>query len=135
MVHRDLNARLESLLESKNLKINLKRQVEKISQEFEEKYEKLQRNNNEECDNHMQRTIFYDLDNINPVYCGLGCQLHGFSAAFVCSSENHRKLEIINFQRSQYENYLEAFKTRCKHEDKSETQKILKHTSIKYYLL
>jgi hypothetical protein len=108
----------------------LKRQVIKISQELEEKFEKLQRNI--ECDNQRQRTIFYDLGNINPVYCGLGCQLHGISAAFVCSSENHRKLEIINFQRSQYDIYLEPFKTRCQHEN---TNKIQQIASIEYYYL
>ena len=81
-----------------------------------------------ECNNgdleKRKRKLVYDLGNINPVYCGLGCQLHGISAAFLCSSENHRQFSIINFPRKHYESYFNAFKFKCsQHENRTKTSK------------
>jgi len=108
----DLIAKLELVIESENIKNHLKSQVFKMSKELQGKFEHLQQARNKDCDE-TQRMIVYDLGNINPVYCGLGCQLHGISAAFLCASENNRQFSIINYPRNQYENYFDAFNITC----------------------
>ncbi len=103
-------AQLEIILESDNLKTTLKSKASRVAQELEATFEQQLAPVDDKCDAQTQQKILYDLGNINAVYCGLGCQLHGMSAAFLCAVEQRRPLSIINFQLTQYENYFEAIK-------------------------
>ena len=78
-----------------------------ISKTFQKKLRIL----NENCKN--SKILFYDLGDINAVYCGLGCQLHGISASLMCAVENDMKLLVINYPQSQYENYFKFFSKNC----------------------
>ena len=109
-------SKLEILLESSTLRNHLEIQVSKVSKKLQLKFEHLQNGSIEtDCDDE-KREFIYDLDNVNAVGCGLGCQLHGISAAFVCAFENNRKLSLTNYQRSQYDKYFNAFKSKCERE-------------------
>jgi len=88
-----------------------------------------------DCDDEIgseKREFFYDLDNVNAVGCGLGCQLHGISAAFVCAFESNRKLSLINYQRNQYDKYFNAFKSKCERENKIDFKKIPSKTEFRF---
>ena len=120
-------SKLETILESKTIRVHLKNQINNVSEELQEKFYKLQAESNEDCNydvDNETRKIFYDLDNVNSVSCGLGCQLHGISAAFVCAFENNRKLNIINYQRNQYAQYFNSFKSKCKLEHQFNASRI-----------
>ena len=107
------------MIESKIIRNHLENQVSGVSAELQNKFKQLENDSSENCDDvNGIREIFYDLDNVNSVSCGLGCQLHGISAAFVCAFESNRKLFIINYEQNQYEKFFNAFKSKCKHEDK-----------------
>ena len=114
----------------------MKNQVVKISEEFQEKFNNLQRDTIEDCrDYDGKREILYDLDNVNSVSCGLGCQLHGISAAFVCAFENNRKLNIINYQQNQYAKYFNAFGSNCMPENERNISRISSKQKKMYFLL
>ena len=85
---------------------------------------------NENCKN--SKILYYDLGDINPVYCGLGCQLHGISAGLMCAVENDMKLLVINYPQSQYENYFKFFSKNC---NQAEAKSNGKTTSILFFHL
>jgi hypothetical protein len=98
-----------------------------VSKKLQLKFEHLQNGSIEtDCDeiSSDKREFLYDLDNVNAVGCGLGCQLHGISAAFICAFENNRKLSLINYQRNQYDKYFNAFKSKCERGKKIDFKKI-----------
>jgi hypothetical protein len=117
---RDFISKLEILLESENLKGHLKTQVVNVSKKLEEKFRKVQGTKLNCIRDGKNEILIYDLDNINPIYCGLGCHLHGISAAFICAIEYNKQLVLINFQ-NQFEKYFDPFKISCKYEKKNGT--------------
>ena len=113
------------ILESKIIRLHLVSQVAKKSKDLQEKFEHLQQYSIENCSEiDEKKKILYDLDNVNSVSCGLGCQLHGISAAFLCALESNLTLSIINYQRIQYEQYFNSFKSICKYENELNVSKI-----------
>ena len=95
------------MLDAEHFKKYFTNLVLEFSNELQDKIHSLQEN----CKN--QQILYYDLDNMNPMYCGLGCQLHGISASLLCAIENNLQFAVINYQQNQYEDYLLPFWTMC----------------------
>ena len=80
-----------------------------MSHKIDEKLELSQKVN--DCE--RKTFLVCDLENQNHVYCGLGCQLHGFSSGLLCATEHRRHYTVINYLSDQYENYFGFFKQTC----------------------
>jgi hypothetical protein len=92
---------LESILELKSVKDLIDKSIESVSNKIDEKLKFSQQESN--CDQN--------------VYCGLGCQLHGFSSGLLCATEKTRHFSVINYFDDQYENYFGFFKLVCNIDD------------------
>ena len=57
--------------------------------------------------------LVYDLGNLSHFYCGLGCQLHGFSSGLLCGIENDRQYVIVNYFMDQYQLFFKFFNSWC----------------------
>ena len=80
------------------------------------------------------KLLIYDFENLNAVYCGLGCQLHGFSSGILCASESDRRFSIINFSKDQYKNYFDFFNRSCSSGSRSELGKAGKLGLQRFYV-
>ena len=97
------------ILNSRKMSQFLLDKSEKIYTKIQEKIVTMQQN--EKCSS--SKHLIYDFENLSPVDCNLGCNLHGFSAGLLCAIENDRQFTIVNYARDQFEKYFDAFTPRC----------------------
>ena len=102
-------SKFETILEGNNVKYLISKSIESVSHKIDEKLELSQK----ETDCERKTVLVCDLENQNHVYCGLGCQLHGFSSGLLCATEHRRHYTVINYLSDQYENYFSFFKQSC----------------------
>jgi hypothetical protein len=53
-----------------------------------------------------------NMTGLNPVTCGLGCQLHIISAGILCATEINKQYLVID-HRGNYDKYFRAFDPFC----------------------
>ncbi len=98
------------ILETKRVKSLIAKATTSLARQIETK---LNDANGEQTNCRTNKLLMYDLENLNAVYCGLGCQLHGFSSGILCASESDRRYSIVNFAQDQYKKYFDFFNRSC----------------------
>jgi hypothetical protein len=109
------------ILETKRVKNLLAKATTSLAHQIATKLKQLN-NKNEQTNCGANKFLIYDLENLNAVHCGLGCQLHGFSSGILCASESKRHFSIINYSKDQYQKYFDFFNHSCSHESSSSAE-------------